>query len=152
MIDRICIDGPFGDETSIYNVKSSERMTVAAFLAQLVKTYPKEWGSLYINGKEIGEYRCGTLLFDTFDVNEYLDCLVISIEARGGWGLMDYHIYIGEKYNLNYVLGTHHGREMNNNLVKLLDEIQTYGVEVEGKNIVDNEEVALFLLRNGVIL
>lgn len=152
MIERICIDGPFGDETSAYNVKLSQGMTVAAFLAQLVKTYPKEWGSLYINGKEIGDYCCGDLLFNTSDVNEYMDYFIISVEACGGWGLMDYHIYIGEIHNPNYVIGTYHGREINNDLVKLLDEIQTYGVEVEGKKIVDNEEVALFLLRNGVTL
>ena len=42
-IERIHLKGPFGDETSLYNVVFPEGMTVAEFIEAILEEFPKEW-------------------------------------------------------------------------------------------------------------
>lgn len=81
--------GPYGDETSNYDVTSDSK-TARDFVNDVLVHYKGEWGYFSLDGKRY-EYRYGALLNDIPD--EVLDReIVYPIKANGGWSLMSYRI------------------------------------------------------------
>ena len=57
-IKLIHVAGPFGDETSKYNIVFPN-MTIADFILTVLKENPDEWGTIRFNGEIICEYKKG---------------------------------------------------------------------------------------------
>jgi hypothetical protein len=108
------IAGPFGDETSQYSVSFQEQFTVRDFVLSVLEDSQKEnnahgwWGYFYIVDPHssistyIYEYRAGKLFYGKYISAEVADSyygihrdkIVTKLTAHGGWGSMDYYIYI----------------------------------------------------------
>lgn len=65
---------------------------------------------------------------------------------------MSYYLDIGGTYNQDHIIEIDDDRAKVRKLTKLLDKIQTYGIDIDCKNVVDNEDIAWFLLKKGVVL
>ena len=108
------IDGPYGDETSKYSVSFREQFTVSDFVRSILADSSKTpnshgwWGQLYIVDPNsnistyIYEYRAGKLYYGRYISEEVADSyygihkdkIVTKLTAHGGWGNMDYYIYV----------------------------------------------------------
>lgn len=91
---RLCTGGPFGDETSSYEIilPEDEDITVEDFIEQILVDEPDEWGDIY-NGmhKIIADYKRGEATFrDGYDSIKHKK--IISVKAHGGWSMMDYYL------------------------------------------------------------
>lgn len=141
IIERERVRGTYGDGISEFDIKLSKDTTVAGFLASIVKDYPQEYGTVYINNKEVCAYSNGELVFyeTELDINDYADFFVFSATGRGGWGLMSYYLKIDDRAKVC-------------KLTKLLDKIQAHGIDIDCEDVVDNEDIAWFLLKRGVVL
>ena len=93
---RICTGGPFGDETSSYDIilPKDENITVQEFIEQILVDEPNEWGSISCGRRcIIADYKRGEATFrDGYD--KYKNKKVVSATAHGGWSMMDYDIVI----------------------------------------------------------
>lgn len=94
-IKRSHSGGPYGDETSHYVIDFPTGIQLGELINSLVASYRKEFGNIWVNGKKVVEYGYGAYtLFNWEDFYKITDRKVISADARGGWGLMDYIIFI----------------------------------------------------------
>ena len=92
-IHRIYKAGPFGDETSLYDVIFPEGMTVAEFIETIVEENPKEWGD-FLHGFHnpiIAEYQRGKIVYKP-EFEKVKNKVVEKAEANGGWSLMSYDL------------------------------------------------------------
>lgn len=96
---RLCTGGPFGDETSSYDVilPEGEDITVQEFIEQILVDEPNEWGAIYNGMREvIADYKYGEATFrDGYD--KYKNAKIANVTAHGGWSTMDYYIRIYQK-------------------------------------------------------
>lgn len=86
------IAGPFGDETSRYEVYFDKPTTVAEFIVEVLKNRSQEWGTFSL-GWTISfiKYRYGKYLFTNEALfNEIKNKKIVSAKASGGWTAMDY--------------------------------------------------------------
>ena len=92
-IKLIRVAGPFGDETSEYNLIFPD-MIIADFISIIIKENPNEWGEIKFNDEVICEYNKG-LITSLNAENNILKTTVTSKDAyaHGGWSMMDYHLY-----------------------------------------------------------
>lgn len=90
--------GPFGDETSLYNVSFPEEMTISEFINAVITKYPREWGNIFLFAKgDLITYKNGRYtIHDDNLYNQFKDKQIKEITAQGGWSLMDYTVYIKE--------------------------------------------------------
>ena len=92
--------GPYGDETSTYDVFLERPCTVREFVEEVLRN-DREWGYIGIHkeGSIFGdpqcEYKYGKLITDPLP-EEYLDKMVVKCKAGGGWSRMDFRIYVEE--------------------------------------------------------
>ena len=134
MIDFIQIGGPYGDGTSMYNVKLNKDFTVKEFIDYILKKYPENWGYISIADKDIvlsnqcvGWDRLSHITRNYINGNitlknpnsSTLSKKVMAVKASGGRSRMDYIIGV-EKENTNKLI-TMHGR-------LLLFDAQSVGV------------------------
>lgn len=88
--------GPYGDETSWYEVKVPENTTFIDFVKGILLHRPKEWGAFKetnLFGPTIVEYSYGE--YKIVDEEKYKEVQLKTIKkitANGGWSLMDYYI------------------------------------------------------------
>lgn len=94
MIELKCTGGPYGDACSHYSVILRKRYTIKEFIAEVLQSYPKDWGTFYGGpswaSPKICEYKYGSIYGEISPVN--LNAVILSVEAHGGWSLMDYYI------------------------------------------------------------
>lgn len=94
------IGGPYGDETSRYDVSLKRPCTVREFVEEVLSN-EREWGyiGIYKKGTIFGdpecEYKYGKLITEPLP-EEYLNKIVVKCEAGGGWSRMDFLIYVEE--------------------------------------------------------
>lgn len=107
--------GPYGDETSRYDVHFYEKFTLEDFIKSIQEDSAKDdnchgwWGEFFVydlytpRGQSyIYEYRAGKLYYGKYVSQEEADSIykrnknkiVNKLVAHGGWGNMDYHIYL----------------------------------------------------------
>ncbi len=92
-IHRIYKEGPFGDETSLYDIIFPEGITVAEFIETIVEENPKEWGD-FLHGFRnpvIAEYQQGKIVYKP-EFEKVKDKIVESAKANGGQSLMSYDL------------------------------------------------------------
>lgn len=92
--------GPFGDETSNYNVETDAN-NVSEFIKEVVKENPYEWGEFCIRADNnedrdvcVCAYEKGEIIRKALNYDAYGNANVKSILANGGWGKMSYDIDI----------------------------------------------------------
>lgn len=94
------IGGPYGDETSRYELKFNKSYTVQQLIDEILKDV-REWGYIGIYtegtifGKPVCEYSYGKLITSPLP-EKYLNKKIIKCIANGGWTRMDYLIYLKE--------------------------------------------------------
>lgn len=104
MIELEYKNGPFGDETSYYNVKTDAKYVVQ-FIEQVLKERGNEWGEILL-AKEgshdhdicVCEYRYGKITRRAAEYDSYGVAKIKSISANGGWSAMSYEIQV-ENYD-----------------------------------------------------
>lgn len=104
MINLKYIKGPFGDETSYYNVETNATLVIQ-FIEQVLKERSNEWGEICL-AKEgshahdicVCEYRYGKITRMATEFNSYGVAKIKSISANGGWSAMSYEIQV-ENYD-----------------------------------------------------
>lgn len=104
MIDLVYKSGPFGDETSYYNVRTDAAFVVQ-FIEQVLKERGNEWGEICL-AKEgshahdicVCEYRYGKITRRATEYDSYGVAKIKSISANGGWSAMSYEIQV-ENYD-----------------------------------------------------
>lgn len=102
MFDR-CSGGPMGgDMTCIYSVFLRGEYTVGKFINEMLQKYGNEWGSIEIRPsnnpyRKLGwyGYESGKLTSSSL-TSDYLDKKVTRASANGGWGNMDYILWIND--------------------------------------------------------
>lgn len=88
-----CTGGPYGDETSRYEVFFDKEYTIKEVIDKILTR--KEWGYIGISapgeifGKPVCEYRGDKIITDPLP-EEYLNKTVKSCRASGGWTRMDW--------------------------------------------------------------
>lgn len=90
-------DGPHGDQCSSYDIEIGDNVTLSEFLKHL---NPEEWGKVHFvefdyNGRMINiniEYSYGKITNMPDKALPYMNKVIKSGEANGGWSLMDYWI------------------------------------------------------------
>ena len=103
---RLYTGGPYGDETSSYDIilPEGDVVTVEEFIEQILIDEPNEWGSIYNGMREvIADYKRGEVTFrDGYD--SIKDKKISSAQAHGGWSRMDYYLNLESqsKPNLSY--------------------------------------------------
>lgn len=94
--------GPYGDCTSRYDVKFNGPMTVREFIEEILNNNPisnHEWGTIGIacEGEIVGKPKCsyadGKITTEPLP-EEYMNKVIVSCTAHGGWSLMDYKITV----------------------------------------------------------
>jgi hypothetical protein len=94
-IELVHVAGPFGDETSQYEVNFPENITVEEFINIAVSQYPKWWGDFEVpdHKHNVAKYSYGdiTILDETL-YETVKDKKVSAVTAYGGWTLMTYNI------------------------------------------------------------
>ena len=87
--------GPFGDETSIYDVHINRQNLTVNELIKYVLTIKDEWGYIDIGDtfprEHRLEYRYGKIISDTIPTAKKQQC-ISNCFASGGWTRMDYII------------------------------------------------------------
>lgn len=90
--------GPYGDETSRYDLEFIKPYTVQELIDEVLKDV-REWGyiGIYTEGTTFGEPVCeyshGKLITPNLP-DEYLNKKIVKCKASGGWTRMDYLIYL----------------------------------------------------------
>ena len=95
MIERIHLKGPFGDETSLFDIKFTEEMTVEEFIKIAVAENLNEWGEFKYGWQSpiIAEYNRGEISY-TEEYERVKNRIVNKATANGGWSLMTYFLSI----------------------------------------------------------
>ena len=86
--------GPFGDATSMYNVRFNKKMTVQELIDYVLTQRRKEWGYIVMGNWPKGhrlEYRYGGIVSDNLTEAEKR-VVIKQMFASGGWSAMDYII------------------------------------------------------------
>ena len=102
-MEFIHTSGPYGDETSKYDVRLKKEYTVKEFVEKVLLN-KDEWGYIGIYkrceifGKPNCEYWKGKLTTNPLP-EEYLDKKIRECKASGGWTRMDYILYLEENEN-----------------------------------------------------
>lgn len=94
MIKYIKTGGPYGDETSRYDVILDKTYTVKEFIFAILEQCKDEWGEFVIGewpSKIKCEFNKGRIKAN-FSDKKYLEMNVKSVTAQGGWTLMNYYI------------------------------------------------------------
>ena len=93
-IKLIRVAGPFGDETSKYNIVFPN-MTIADFILTVLKENPDEWGTIRLNGEIICEYKKGKITSLNTKMNILKTIITPNKDTcdHGGWSLMNYNLY-----------------------------------------------------------
>ena len=101
MIKQIHVGGPYGDETSDFDIKIfPQPITVAQFIEEVMITFPKEWGDIYLgpevyNGDKIVKYKHGEYNITNLNLYEKNKNKIIkSAKGHGGWSLMTYELEV----------------------------------------------------------
>lgn len=99
------VGGPFGDQTSNYELVLYKELTVREFVEQVLSD-KREWGTIHIynpKGKTPWECRCGGPQCEyshgrlvSVLPDEILDKVIVSGRSNGGWSLMDYCLTLAE--------------------------------------------------------
>ena len=94
-IERIHLKGPFGDETSLYEIKFTEEMTVEEFIKIAVAENLNEWGEFKYGWQSpvIAEYNRGEISY-TEEYEKVKNRTVNKATANGGWSFMAYFLSI----------------------------------------------------------
>jgi hypothetical protein len=96
------IDGPYGDQTCLYDVVFNKKNVTLSEFIQDVLHKTNEWGNISIkdiklNSKYRLKYRNGTIenvdVFKNIENND-LDSVIYDANASGGWSMMDYMIIL----------------------------------------------------------
>lgn len=94
-IELVYMRGPFGDETSNYDLKFEKGTTVQDVI-DFALSRKKEWGTIWISGKKSRykmEYRSGKTILD--EIPDTIKSKRIERGfANGGWSLMSYDLTI----------------------------------------------------------
>ena len=85
--------GPFGDETSGYDVSIPEDISVEEFVQMVIIQKPNEWGKITCGRRQIADYKHGELMRGP-DYDALKNAHIAAVSAHGGWSLMDYNIVI----------------------------------------------------------
>ena len=96
LLEFIHTGGPYGDETSTYNVKINKEKPIIRDIINYVLNETREWGYIVINDNMPNydfEYRYGFIVKDNIP-EEIKNTEIESITASGGWSRMDYYIKI----------------------------------------------------------
>lgn len=97
--------GPFGDETSNYNV-TTDALYVAEFIEQVLKERSGEWGEILIRSNDNHEdicvcsYKRGVIERRASNYNIYGTAKIKSIFANGGWSKMSYDVKVEDSDSL----------------------------------------------------
>lgn len=81
--------GPFGDETSLYELVLTKPITVDEFLDYILKELSNEWGYVDVGHNRV-EYRYGKIISGHLPLQD----TVIGGTADGGWTRMDYNLKV----------------------------------------------------------
>lgn len=84
--------GPYGDECSDYEFKTSTIITIKEFL-EAIAADKKEWGAVQTSyfGDPIAEYSHGEITYHTNNIDKFI---AQNGSAHGGWSRMDYIVKI----------------------------------------------------------
>lgn len=94
------IGGPYGDETSRYDVILGKEYTVSEFINTVLDECKDEWGCIGIHkprtifGDPCVDYFHGDFKTDPSVMDEYANRKIKHVMAHGGWSNMDYRIYL----------------------------------------------------------
>ena len=96
-IKFIFTEGPYGDDTSQYDLEFSIPLKVSDFIGYIKEFLPKEFGFIYFDyytgdNKKPYPYKCGRFEYDI--PSEIMERNVEKIRGSGGWGSMDYYVYL----------------------------------------------------------
>lgn len=94
-IELVYMEGPFGDETSNYDLKFEKRTTVQDVI-DFALSERNEWGTIRVSGKKSRykmEYKYGKTILD--EIPDTIKSKRIERGfANGGWSLMSYDLVI----------------------------------------------------------
>ena len=79
--------GPFGDETSLYEIKIDKPITIEEFIDCILEDHYDEWGYIDFGTNRI-EYRDGQIRSGYLPIKQ----IVSGGTANGGWSRMDYKL------------------------------------------------------------
>lgn len=104
MIEFNFAGGPFGDETTNYNVET-DATYVIQFIQEVLKERNNEWGEICLSKEGshsndicVCEYRRGKITRRATEYDSYGIGRIKSIYANGGWSKMSYDIQV-ENYD-----------------------------------------------------
>ena len=85
------------DCTAPYDVVDYQAKTVVEFINEMLQQCKNEWGNIDVWAETTPlpgrvDYKCGELLQEIPDDWQYKE--VVKVVASGGWGSMDYRIYV----------------------------------------------------------
>ena len=80
------------DETAPYDIVDYEAKTVEEFVPEMLNQCKHSWGEINIMGFGRVEYADGALLKKFPD--EWKNLKITKVQGAGGWGCMDYHIFV----------------------------------------------------------
>ena len=85
------------DCTAPYDVVDYQAKTVVEFINEMLHQCKSEWGHIYVCTENIPmpgrvDYTCGELLKEIPDEWQHKE--VVKVISAGGWGNMDYRIYV----------------------------------------------------------
>lgn len=81
-----------GDETAPYRVEFQGPLTVADLMDFILNRRCGEWGRIYLGNEARVEYRYGKIMKGSYENIKHR--LIESVDAHGGWSLMDYTVYL----------------------------------------------------------
>lgn len=90
-------DGPHGDQCSSYDIEIGNDITLSEFLEHL---NPEEWGKIHLADITI-KYSNGKITYMPDEALLYMDKVIKSGRAYGGWSLMDYWIEFKDEMKSN---------------------------------------------------
>lgn len=93
----IHVAGPFGDQTSGYEIEFEKPMTVKQFMDAVITERSGEWGNFALKNdwtKKLAEYKHGSITIINDSYYPAADKTIKSISANGGWSLMSYDIVL----------------------------------------------------------
>lgn len=107
MINLICQSGPFGDETSNYDVKTNAK-TVGEFIDMVLSERNSEWGEVCIRREDsyfdgsicVCNYSNGKVNRKAKNLDAYRNAKIKNIFANGGWSCMRYDITVEDYESL----------------------------------------------------
>ena len=83
--ELVFMRGPFGDETSLYNIEIPRPITVEEFVDYVLEHKKDEWGDISVGNSRM-EYRYGKITSGHLPLKQ----IVSGGTAIGGWTFMSY--------------------------------------------------------------